>query len=163
MSKRMNSSTKALMWVDLMSTSVTSTALLKANLLLYSKCLRLEHPKLLQSQARNKKALAICLQETHMDNAGFKIATIILKSQPKSITVLTMNGSPHCIQLHFAVEQARQLTGYSGQVEHFVVEKGELFKVSPEAIKQARHLASVQQLLEAKVNSSVGGRQGKAY
>ncbi len=132
---------------DLMSTSVTSSYLKEADLLLHSKCMAVEYPELWRSLSQDKSALAVCLQELHMDRVGFKVATIMYKSQPRSITVLTMNGSPHCMQLHVAVEQARQLTGYRGQVKHLVVERGVVFEVTPEAIKAARHLATVEQLL----------------
>ena len=141
-------------FLSLMSTSVTSPLLKNSPLLLMSSCVLKEHPSIVEEQSRGKVGLQVCLQEFHMDRVGFKIATIVLKSQPSSITVLTMNGSPHCIQLHFAVEQARQLTSYKGPVEHLVVEKGTVFKVSAEAVKTARHLASVEELLNLKRRTS---------
>ncbi|RLF10916.1 MAG: 4Fe-4S ferredoxin [Thermoprotei archaeon] len=112
-----------------------------------------EHPDLVEEAGAGHAKLHVCLQETHMDRVGFKVATMIFKSSPSSITVLTMNGSPHCIQLHFLVEQARQLTSYTGPVRHLVVEKGELIEVSSEAVRVARHLASVEKLLTGRVRS----------
>ncbi len=140
--------------MPLMSTSVTSPLLRKARLLLLSSCMLKEYPHIVEDQGVGCVKLHVCLQETHMDRVGFKVATIILKSNPSSITVLTMNGSPHCIQLHFLVEQARQLTSYTGPVRHVVVEKGEVYEVSSEAVKVARHLASVEQFLARRARGS---------
>jgi len=139
---------------ELMATSVTSPSLRGADVLIYSKCMVDEYPDLWREYARGREPLSVCLQEMHMDRVGFKVATIMLKARPRSITVLTMNGSPHCLQLHFAVEQARQLTGFEGEVRHVVVEKGEAFEVSPEAIKAARHLATVESLIRELSNAS---------
>ena len=132
---------------SLMSMSVTSSLLKNADLLLYSSCIEREYPEVVEKQSMDKTALHVCLQERHMDPVGFKVATIIYKSHPRSITVLTMNGSPHCVQLHMAVEQAKQLTNYAGAVKHLVVERGVLIEVSSEAVKAARHLAMVEELL----------------
>jgi len=139
--------------LPLMSASVTSPLLRNARLLIVSSCMIKEQQPIVEEWCKDRVGLHVCLQEHHMDGVGFKVATIALKAQPSSITLLTMNGSPHCVQLHFAVEQARQLASYKGSVEHFVVEKGRVFKVSEEAVKAARHLASIEALLQLKRRS----------
>jgi hypothetical protein len=87
------------------------------------------------------------LEREHMNKAGFKLTTILEKAGPKDITVLTFDGSPHCLQLHFAVEQAKDLTKSDVRVSHYVVEHGKVFRVSREAVRTARHLSEVQKLL----------------
>ncbi|MCX8204401.1 MAG: hypothetical protein N3H31_01965 [Candidatus Nezhaarchaeota archaeon] len=139
--------------LPLMSTSVTSPLLKSYPLLLVSSCMMREYPSIVEEQSVRKVGLHVCLQETHVDRVGLKIATIIFKAQPVSLTVLTMNGSPHCIQLHFAVELAKQLTAYNGPIEHLVVEKGVLLRVSSEAVQVARHLASVERLLKERAHT----------
>ena len=80
------------------------------------------------------------MEKTHMNIAGFKIATMIKVSSPVEVVVLTMNGSPHCVQLHFAVEQAVKLTGSKLKLRHFVVEKNAVREVHRDTVWLARHL-----------------------
>lgn len=136
----------------LMSTNVKSSFLKEADLLIYSSCMDVEYLKVVEGQILGKVGLHVCLQEHHMDSVGFKVATIMRESKPRSIAILTMNGSPHCIQLHMAVEQARKLVNYQGALKHLVVERGEILEASSEAVKIARHLAMVEKLFGAQRN-----------
>jgi len=85
-----------------------------------------------------------------MDKVGFKLATILMASKPKEISVLTIDGSPHCVQLHLAVQQAKNMTKSKVRVTHYIVEHDELVKVSPEAVKTARHLSQIEKLLSKR-------------
>ncbi|MEM4700361.1 MAG: hypothetical protein QXT74_05375 [Candidatus Nezhaarchaeales archaeon] len=136
--------------LPLMSVSVTSPLLRSSHLLLVSSCMLREHPSIVEERGGGRVGLHVCLQETHVDNVGFKVATILLKAQPASLTVLTMDGSPHCVQLHFVIEQVKQLVAYNGPIEHLVVERGAVFRVSPEAVRMARHLSSLEELLKER-------------
>ena len=49
--------------------------------------------------------LHICLEETHVNQAGFKIGSIVKYSDIKKMTTLTVDGSPHCVQLHYVVSE----------------------------------------------------------
>jgi hypothetical protein len=134
--------------LELLSTSVTSDELRKKRLLIYGSCLKKEAPKLLAKLSKGKTLLHVCLEEVHMNVVGFKLATILKVSEPKSVTVLTFDGSPHCLQLHFAVEQAKDVVEFPVEVTHYVIEKGQLRRISPPAVKVARHLSRIQSLMD---------------
>ena len=126
---------------------MTARGLRGADLLIYSECLRQEWPSLLAEVAEGHIALSICLEEEHISHLTAKLATIIVMGRPASITVLTVDGSPHCVQAHFSAQQALRMTGSAIPVRHLVVEKGVLHEVGPEVVRKARHLSEVAELM----------------
>ena len=139
--------------LELMSVSVTSLLLRGKDLLIYSKCLPTEHPEVFEEAVKEKAALAVCMSEEHLDKVGFKVATIIAYAKPSSITILTMDGSPHCTQLHVVAEQAKRIAQADVRIRHLVVERGTLMEVSSQAVYLSRHLSKIEGLLRgAKKN-----------
>ena len=134
----------------LLSTSVTSRDVRGRDVLIYSECLRSEWPNILAREAGGRLALAVCLEREHISHITAKLATMIIMGKPASMTVLTVDGSPHCVQVHFALQQALRITGLSLPVRHLVVEKGAVYEVSPEAIRTARHLSEVVSLMRKR-------------
>jgi len=135
--------------LKLMAVSVTSPLLRRKDLLIYSECLPTEHPEAFDEEVKGKTALAVCMSEEHLDKVGFKIATIIAYARPSSITVLTMDGSPHCTQLHVVAEQAKRITQADVRIRHLVVERGTLIEASSQAVYLSRHLSKIEELLRA--------------
>ncbi|RLE55219.1 MAG: 4Fe-4S ferredoxin, partial [Thermoprotei archaeon] len=76
------------------------------------------------------------------ENQAFygKIASIIRSSQPKSITVVTIDGSPHCFQIHAAVNEAVYILSNPIPRKHYVVIYDRVVEISPESIRVARYL-----------------------
>ena len=96
--------------------------------------------------------LHVCLEETHVNQAGFKIGSIVKYSGVTKVTALTVDGSPHCVQLHFVIEDVKKHFAPEIETAHFVVEKGKVYEVSSEAVKKARHLSKVQKMLDKEAN-----------
>ncbi len=90
----------------------------------------------------------VCMEEMHVNHAGFKIASIIRYSKIKRVTVLTVDGSPHCVQLHYVIEDIKRHFVEEVETDHYVVEKGKVYKISPKAVKRSRHLSKIQQMLD---------------
>ena len=97
---------------------------------------------------KGQSILHICLEETHVNQAGFKISSIVRYSRIKKVTILTMDGSPHCVQLHYVVEDIKRHFTPEIETAHYVIEKGNLFEISAEAVKRSRHLSQIQKMLE---------------
>ena len=97
--------------------------------------------------SEGRVALGVCLEAEHLNVVALKLASIFARVDLEEVVVLTVDGSPHCIQLHHAVEEARKVTGRQINVRHFVIEGGEALEVSPEAVKVARYLSKIQRLL----------------
>jgi hypothetical protein len=135
--------------MELLSTNVKSKLLRNSSLLIHGTCLRSENSKIFADMSEGRIPLETCLEKDHMNTVGFKIATIFRVASPTGIAVLTINGSPHCLQLHFAVEQAVKQTRSRLRPRHFVVEKGVVREVDRHVVWLARHLADLDLLLES--------------
>jgi hypothetical protein len=121
----------------------------KPNLLLVGSCVD-RFPDIVKEVCEKNgghSVLHVCLEETHVNQAGFKIGSIVRYSGIKKVTVLTVDGSPHCVQLHYVVEDIRRHFAPDLQTAHYVIEKGNLIEISPDAVKKSRHLSKVQGLL----------------
>ena len=95
--------------MDLVSTNVYSK-LLSDRLLITGTCLMDEWPEIISEVSEGKTILSVCLESIHLNTAIEKIASILAKGSIKEITVITKDGSPHCIGLHYAVEWALKMT-----------------------------------------------------
>jgi hypothetical protein len=118
-----------------------------ASILILSECLRQIHPKLCEEFSKDRLSLSICPEREGFDGIVTKLATILRTSNPRDLTVLTMEGSPHCLFLHTSVLQALFLTGLGIRSRHFVVLDGVPLEVRPEAVRIARYLHLVDRLL----------------
>lgn len=92
--------------------------------------------------------LNVCLEEIHVNQAGFKIASIVRYANMNDVAVLTADGSPHCIQLHYVLEDIRRHFTPEIRIKHYVVEKGKVYEISPDAVKKSRHLSKIQKGME---------------
>lgn len=91
--------------------------------------------------------LHVCLEETHVNQAGFKIGSIVKYSGISEITALTVDGSPHCVQLHYVIDDVKRHFVPEIETKHFVVEKGRVHEISSDAVKRSRHLSKIQKML----------------
>lgn len=130
--------------MHLLCVDIGSKRFSNAKILLYGTCVPQEHLRFLQRLSKGKIALDACMQEEHMDRVGFKLATLLRYQPIKEIVVLTNDGSPHCVQLHFLAEQVKTVTGINVPIKHFVIEEGKLLEVTSDTVKKARHLSWIQ-------------------
>lgn len=129
--------------MNLLSMSVTSRVFRNANLLVYSKCIEVEFSKILKSFSQNRVPLSVCMEQVHMNLVGFKLISILKLSDIKSLTFLTMDGSPHCIQLHYIGEHVRRVMDKNLPIRHFVIEKGKVFEIPLRFVRLSRHLSGL--------------------
>ena len=123
------------------------------NLLLIGSCMDKRFSEIVdefRSKEEGYAALHVCLEETHVNQAGFKIASIVRYSGIKKILVLTVDGSPHCVQLHYVVEDIKRHFTSEIEIEHHVIEKGKVFEISSQAVKRSRHLSKIQKMIVNK-------------
>ncbi|MFW9864369.1 MAG: hypothetical protein ACFFET_18935 [Candidatus Thorarchaeota archaeon] len=106
------------------------------------------YPEIVEEHREREGGLAVlsvCLEETHANQAGFKIGSIVRYSKINRLTALTVDGSPHCVQLHFLIEDIKRHFTPEVETDHYVVEKGAVHQVSAAAIKRARHLSKIEE------------------
>ncbi|RLE82954.1 MAG: 4Fe-4S ferredoxin [Thermoprotei archaeon] len=122
-------------------------------LLVYGKCVEEEYPSIFSKYSEGRVALSVCLEAEHMNTVGFKLASIVARIDLEEIVILTVDGSPHCIQLHFMAEEVNKMFGGKLPTKHLVIEEGKVVEVSPRVVKTARYLTKVKKLL-LRINES---------
>ena len=127
---------------------VKAPQLREADLLIVGECVEKINPKALEELGRGRVVLTACPEEDGALLYG-KIGTMIRASRPRSITVLTIDGSPHCFLIHAAVNEAVFITGEEIEQRHYVLVNGEeLVEISPDAIRVARYLHIVDRAIK---------------
>jgi len=120
-----------------------------ARILLAAECVKNLYPEVFEELAKDRVVLTCCPEAENPTLLMGKLASMITCSKPVEITVASIEGSPHCLLLHMAlnealfVAKARDLV-----VRHYVVLDGRLIEVSEEAARLARYLHLVQKALE---------------
>lgn len=122
-------------------------------LLLYGTCIPERYPEIFKKFSAERTPVHACLEALHMDHVGYKLVNIIKYSKVKELTILTIDGSPHCYQLQILGQDIKRHFISEGEVKisHFVIEKGKVYEISYQAITVARHLHRVQKLLEEQI------------
>jgi len=134
--------------VKLVETWVKAPFLKEASLLLISECAQDVFPDVCDEFAKGCVVLTSCPEA---ENAGIimsKLASVLTCSNPRDVTVLTMEGSPHCLTLHFAANAAIFTTKSTVPIVHFVVLEGKAIKVSSASVRVARYLHLVQKCIQ---------------
>ncbi len=125
-------------------------------ILLYGTCVPDRYPELFKEYSIGRTPLKVCLEAHHMDHVGYKLVAIIKYSQIEDLTILTIDGSPHCYQLHVLGQDLIRHFKLEDvlKVSHVVIEQGKIHEISYQAITVARHLHRVQKLLDQTKESS---------
>jgi len=132
-----------------MSTNVCSREIReKRKVLIYGSCVKEEYPEILEKFREEYVLLSVCLEKEHMNMVGFKLLGMMKRCRPEEIIVLTVDGSPHCVQLHFTIEECSKiLEEFKERIVHLVIENGKIRKISPETVKACRYLTKVERIL----------------
>jgi hypothetical protein len=78
-----------------------------------------------------------------------KIASIIRSCRPRSLTIVTVDGSPHCIALQASVNEAEYILGEKIEKKHYIVINGQhLVEISSNSVRVARYLHLVDELIK---------------
>ena len=121
----------------------------RPKLLIIGRCLEAEKPWALERFPDDEYAkITVCLEAEHVNHVGFKIAGILARVPFEEVAVLTTDGSMHCVQLHFMLEEIYKLMRPRARRRHFVVRGDEVVEVPAEAVRTARYLSKVASLLE---------------
>ena len=86
------------------------------------------------------------MEENMFNVVSLKIASMLTRVKLNELVVLTVDGSPHCVQLHHAVEEARKISG-EANIVHMVEHNGKVFTVSSKVVKTSRYLYKISRIL----------------
>ena len=134
--------------MKLIETWVKASYLKRSSLLLLSECAKDIFPDVCQKFAKGRVVLTSCPEVENSEMIMGKLASILTCSNPSDLTVLTMEGSPHCLSLHSAANEALFITKASVPLSHFVILEGRAIEVSSESVRVARYLHLVQKCIQ---------------
>ncbi len=124
----------------------------KRTLVILGRCIETEKPWALEGLRRllggDYAVLTACPEAEHINMIGFKLAGILARLPGiEEVVVLTTDGSMHCIQLHYVVEELEKIMPGRFRRRHLVATREGLVEVSPEAVKVSRFLSRVEKML----------------
>ncbi|MEM1546265.1 MAG: 4Fe-4S ferredoxin [Candidatus Methanomethylicia archaeon] len=134
--------------MNLLKIWVKTSQLHNADIVIFGECVRFINSEIFEKLSRNHVVLTYCPEAEGSLSYG-KIASIIRSSKPKSIRIVTIDGSPHCFTLHTALNEALYILNEDIDREHYVLVDGkDLVKISPDTVRIARYLHIVDDLLK---------------
>jgi hypothetical protein len=120
-----------------------------SEVLVASACLRVVNPELYEELSRGRVVLLACPEREPAAYYG-KIASMIRSTKPRRVIVVTIDGSPHCFALQASINEAEYILGERVEREHYVVVDGrELKRISPDAVRVARYLSIVDEVIKS--------------
>jgi len=134
--------------MHLLKTWVKAPQLKGSDWLIVGECVKHINSNVLDELSKGRVILSVCPEAEGSFTYG-KLASMIRSSNPKSIVVLTIDSSPHCLGLHAAVNEALYIVKEKVPRKHYVLVDGhELVEISPNAIRVARYLHLVDRLIK---------------
>jgi hypothetical protein len=133
--------------MDLLKIWVKAPQLHNADIVIFGECVEFVNSEIFEKLSKSRIALTYCPEAEGSPPYG-KLASIIRSSRPKSIWIVTIDGSPHCLTLHAALNEALYILNEDIEREHYVLVDGRnLVKISPDTVRIARYLHVVDDLL----------------
>jgi hypothetical protein len=113
--------------------------------LLVGTCISSLYPEIYSSFVKKWKNVSeFCLESYHYNQLFSKLVDILVLGRTKKVGFLTVDGSPHCTQMHFCSYFLKRILGNGVKYEHYVVgDGGKVYKVSMKDIKKARKFAKI--------------------
>ena len=72
-----------------------------------------------------------------------------MMSVAQELVVITVDGSPHCVQMHYIADEVLRYSEKKFPLRHFVVNNGKIVEISPEDVKLSRYLSKIKRLRES--------------
>ncbi len=130
--------------IDLMETNAKGSLVRGRPLILAGSCVANEHPQVL-SDFSEATILKFCPEKEHINMAFYKLMAMM--SVAESLTVITVDGSPHCVQMHYIAEEVLRYSEKKFPVRHYVIHDGQLVEVSAKAVKTSRYLRKIERVI----------------
>ncbi|MGB9748713.1 MAG: hypothetical protein ACP5OZ_04815 [Candidatus Woesearchaeota archaeon] len=97
----------------------------------------------------SKNIFFVCLEEIHMNMAAHKIVSILRKGNVKEIIFVTVDKSPHCVQLHYIRNEIEKIIKTREfEMKNFVISDNNLEEISPEMISISKNLCKIKSLIK---------------
>ena len=90
----------------------------------------------------------MCLEQTHINMAISKIGGMLRTGKIKKIIFVTVDKSPHCVQMHYIRNELEKMMNLKNIIiENYVVVDNELIKIKPEIIALSKNLKELNSIV----------------
>lgn len=112
--------------------------------LVVGSCLPNMYPEIVkQFEKKWTNVVSFCLEQSHYNMLSAKLFNILATGKVNKVGFLTVEGSPHCTQMHYASKYLKRGLKNSVEFEHYVIQKdGKVFKLSIDAIDKSKDLSN---------------------
>lgn len=91
----------------------------------------------------------LCLENTHMNMAAHKIASIVETGNVKDFIFISVDKSPHCMQLHHIGRELKKILKRDDLTfTSYVANQGELIQISDEVISLSKNFAKLSEKMK---------------
>ena len=90
----------------------------------------------------------VCLEDTHLNMVITKIAGMVARKKCKELTFVTVDKSPHCVQLHYVVKELENIMDLKNiKIKNYVATNDGLIEIPIEVIGLSKNLAKLKEKL----------------
>ncbi len=119
-------------------------------IIIIGSCLQNMFPKIYQElEQESVNIYEVCLEETHLNMVITKIIGMISRNNIKEIKFVTVDKSPHCVQLHYVVKELENIINLEKlHIENYVVTNKGLIKIPIKVIGISKNLSKLSEYLK---------------
>lgn len=134
---------------DLMKTNCYDV---EENMIIIGSCIEQMFPEIYRNlEKMSGNIYDICLEQTHLNMAITKIIGMITRKKVKKIMFVTVDKSPHCIQLHYIVKELEKVINLNTiNIENYVATEKGLEYIPIEIISISKNLSKLKDVLATK-------------
>lgn len=126
----------------------------KETMIIIGSCLKHMQPKAYEQVlqiAEQENIYEICLEETHMNMAVTKLIGMLARKKVKTLIFITVDKSPHCIQLHYIYKELENCLDMSQfTIKNIVAVNNELIEIPPEILSISKNLSKLKETIGSK-------------
>ncbi|MBD3363494.1 hypothetical protein GF362_07300 [Candidatus Dojkabacteria bacterium] len=111
--------------------------------LLIGSCVPRIYPAVLNDfQNKFQNVCTACLEKTHYNKIFAKLIDILATGNTKRVAFLTVDGSPHCVQMHFMSKYLKRALKNDIKYLHYVITKDrEIYSLEIDVIDESKNFA----------------------
>lgn len=132
---------------NLLSTNCFDT---EETMVIVGSCVESMFPKAFEKIERlSDNIYEVCLEETHLNMVVTKIIGMVARDTVKKLIFISVDKSPHCVQLHYIVKELENAIDITKlDIENYVVVGEDLINIPLEVISLSKNLSKLKEKLK---------------
>lgn len=122
---------------------------IQETMIIVGSCLERMQPKAYKKLEKiSDNIYDVCLEKEHLNMIVTKINGMMARGKIKKILFVTVDKSPHCIQLHYIIKELENAIDISNiEIINYVAVDNELIKIPLEVISLSKNLSKLKEKL----------------